>query len=346
MDKDKVDKIKETLVKKQEELVAQGVYVVPTGNYVDKEAITYKLNMLQYQQQLNSPEKLNSILLNEFHCDQVVQGCEFQHSVKAHLMMLRSKEGLPLFLAVEYVKPQGGASRGMIHFLKENEEEVLELVDFKEFWTKLGVMQPTTNRRRMFNKLPPNAIECKQNWNFTDTPVEDVLFYLTVKNSKQESEIMKPTYLDKLKVGMKKQVPKQTSLDGWAKKVQEEAKAMVKKVELRMQAVETKIKEGAVKTKALTQKVDQHDLKLKHALEVSKEHTVQLTAQSEEIENIKKIQEKMENKVDSVKEDTTLTNSKLDEMMKLLMNQNLKAEEVVNQKGDKEEESMVEKGPL
>ena len=201
IDKDKSDQIKETFVKKWEELIAQGVYVVPTGNYADKQAITYKLNMLKYQQQLNTPEKLNRQLLSEFHCDQMVQGCEFPHTVKAHLIMLKAKDGLPLLLAVEYVKPQGGASCSMLHYLKTNDPEILDLVNCKEFWTKLGVMRPSTNQRRMF-KLPLNAVECKQNWNFTATPVEDILLDLIVSNNEKKEEKEQQTYAAKAKVGM------------------------------------------------------------------------------------------------------------------------------------------------
>ena len=155
--------------------------------------------MLKYQQQLNTPEKLNRQLLSEFHCDKMVQGCEFPHTVKAHLIMLKAKDRLPLLLAVEYVKPQGGASRGMLHYLKTNDPEILDLVNCKEFWTKLGVMQPSTNQRRMF-KLPLNAVECKQNWDFTATPVEDILLDLIVLNNEKKEEKEQQTYAAKAKV--------------------------------------------------------------------------------------------------------------------------------------------------
>ena len=111
---------------------------------------------------------------------------------------------------------------------------------------------------------------------------------------------------------------------------------MVNKVEKRLQEVERKSKDGTTKTKSVTQKVDQQELKIKYVMKVSKEHTVRLNSQSEEIVKLGKSHEKLDTKVDSVKEDTALTNSKLDNIMKLLMNQNLqekrnRREKVVNQ---------------
>ena len=111
---------------------------------------------------------------------------------------------------------------------------------------------------------------------------------------------------------------------------------MVNKVEQRLQEVERKSKDGTTKTKSVTQKVDQQELKIKYVMKVSKEHTVRLNSQSEEIVKLGKSHEKLDTKVDSVKEDTALTNSKLDNIMKLLMNQNLqekrnRREKVVNQ---------------
>lgn len=46
VDKNLVEVAKETFIKRQEDFIAKGVYVVPIGNYSDIQAINYKTNML------------------------------------------------------------------------------------------------------------------------------------------------------------------------------------------------------------------------------------------------------------------------------------------------------------
>ena len=98
-EREKVEQVKEAFVKKQKELISNGVYVVPSGAYVDLYSLNYKINMREYQIQLNSDD-VKIILLYEFKCDQIVHGCEFDHTIKAHLMMVKATDGLPMFLAV------------------------------------------------------------------------------------------------------------------------------------------------------------------------------------------------------------------------------------------------------
>lgn len=100
---------------------------------------------------------------------------------------------------------------------------------------------------------------------------------------------------------MQQLILKQTLIDGWMKRAQEEAKKMVNKVEQRLQELERKSKDGTTKTKSVTQKVDQQELKMKYVMKVSKEHTVRLNSQSEEIVKLGKSHEKLDTKVDSVK---------------------------------------------
>lgn len=107
-------------------------------------------------------------MLYELKCDQTVQGCEFKHMLKVHLMLLKAKDRLPLFLVVKHVHLQGGTARGILHYLPKNEPEVLDLVNCCEFWNKVSVIEPTTSRKKMFYSLPPITIECKVNSNFTD----------------------------------------------------------------------------------------------------------------------------------------------------------------------------------
>lgn len=174
VDREKVDQVKELFVQKHKELISNGVYLVPFGSYANLYSLNYKINMKEYQVQLNSVET-KSILLYEFKCDQKVYRCEFDRTIKEHLMMLKSKNDLPMFLAVKFVKQVEGTSRGMVHFRPENEAEVLNLLECIDFWNKVKIMQPSMKKKKMFNYLPPTAVECKENWNYIDIPVEEVM---------------------------------------------------------------------------------------------------------------------------------------------------------------------------
>ena len=351
IDKEKADKMKETFVKKQEVLIPQGVYVIPTGNFADLHSINYKLNMLDYQKQLNF-EEIKSILLYEFSCDQVVHGCEFQHTIKAHLMMLKGKDGLPLFLAVEFVKPLGGTSRGMVHFLSKDEAEVVDLIGCVNFWNKVKIMQPSLKMKKMFNTLPPTAIECKENWNFTDTPVQDVIQDMVAINKSQDKHKGKPSYADKVAGGVST-VPEKKVFDQWLVRAREDAKALVSEVEKKVKMVESKVEAVVTTGRVLSQKVEQQEIKVEQVLKIANEHTERITNQGEEIAEIKKDQKELKEtvmsvktEVTSIKTDTSAGNNKFDQLMKFLIKTNMTVneetvagvEKVANSKkdGDKE----------
>ena len=97
-------------------------------------------------QTLLSGDEMKSVLVHNFDCNQMIQTCRFPRTIKAHLMMLKAKDTLPLFLAVEYVKSVGNLSRGMFHYHPKHESEVVELLNCGEFWVRLGIMKPYTTR--------------------------------------------------------------------------------------------------------------------------------------------------------------------------------------------------------
>ena len=166
-------------------------------------AINYKSNIIKYQHQLNVVSDTDSILLYEFKSKHEVNGCEFTHTLTAHLLLLKEKDRSPLFLAVEHVKPKDGTLRGMVYFVVQHKHDVIDLMYCRDFWNKLSVMQLSTQGKIMFKSLPPNVIKHKQNWNYLDIPVATILQDITTMQEVQEVQNQGASYANSVRTGMK-----------------------------------------------------------------------------------------------------------------------------------------------
>ena len=116
-------------------------------------------------------------------------------------MMLKAKDTLPLFLAVEYVKSVSNLSRGMLHYHPKHESEVIELLNCGEFWVKLGIMKPHTTRVQMFEEVQEVGVKNKAHWNIQQVPVSAVVVDMT-KEQHAVEEVKPMSYLHKAKLGV------------------------------------------------------------------------------------------------------------------------------------------------
>lgn len=80
------------------------------------------------------------MLLLDFKVFQMLKDCDFQRTLKAHLMIIKAKDGTELLQVVDYYIPKNSTERGMVYYTEEHDEKALTLLHYREFLNKLLVV--------------------------------------------------------------------------------------------------------------------------------------------------------------------------------------------------------------
>lgn len=96
-----------------------------------------------------------------------------KQTVKGYLMRIKEKDGVPLFVAVEFVKYNVTiGERGVVYFHQAYKQEVLMILNCSKFWNNLKIVKPTLSRKPMYNKLEMIAVEFSNDWNVQQKPLK------------------------------------------------------------------------------------------------------------------------------------------------------------------------------
>ena len=81
------------------------------------------------------------MILQEFHCANIVQNCAYNQIIKSHLIKIKGKDIMYLFVAVRFVKSKGNSEYRVVYFSKHNKAEALVLLKYNKFQNKFEIIK-------------------------------------------------------------------------------------------------------------------------------------------------------------------------------------------------------------